>query len=175
MDKNFKDLYEFVNSAVKSRKYPESTAQTLRAALKLYEQELNEEEQGSIDSFRKNIDQIAQAVFGKNKLKFSATSLATYKSRVLKVVNDYEKYGTDPTKMASWSPKLVARAKRGSKQQEKASPDNGAQSEPLMPASSVASTTLIKDFGSGRVAQIVLPSDATDDERQKLSMLIQNM
>src|SRR5688572_12350319 len=115
MDQGTSALHDFINSAVKSRKYPESTAQTLRAAVKLYEQELNEEEQKSVELFRKNLEQIANAVFNKNKLRFSAGSLATYKSRVIKVINDYEKYGTDPSKMAAWNPRVVVRAKKASK------------------------------------------------------------
>ncbi len=115
MKNDFSALYDFINSAVKSRKYPESTAQTLRAALKLYESELNEEEKQSIGTFKQNIEQIAQGVFTKNKLKFSATSLATYKYRVQKVLNDYESYGTDPAKMASWTPKVRQSSRKSTK------------------------------------------------------------
>lgn len=109
----FETLYDFLNKAVKSRKYAESNASGLRVALKLFEAELNEEELNSLDVFKKNIEQIYQNVFSKNK-NFSAGSLATYKSRVLKVVNDYEKYGQDATKMANWFPKIITRVKKTS-------------------------------------------------------------
>ena len=107
----FEVLYDFINRAVKSRKYVESNASGLRVALKLFEAELNEEELNSLDVFKKNIEQIYQNVFSKNK-NFSAGSLATYKSRILKVLADYEKYGLDATKMANWSPKIVTRTKK---------------------------------------------------------------
>lgn len=109
--KKFKDLYDFIDRAIKSRKYPENTGISLKTALKLFENELKEQELNSIDEFRKNIDQIYQSVFVKNK-NFSAGSLATYKSRVIKTLNDYEKYGVDATKMANWTPKIITRSKK---------------------------------------------------------------
>lgn len=111
---NFKELYDFIDRAVKSRKYPESTAQTLRAALKLYEAQLNEEESNSIDKFKENFEPITSTVFSKNANKFSASSLATYRSRTQKVLADFERYG-DPQKMNSWSPKIIKPVVRGKK------------------------------------------------------------
>ncbi|HEV7702011.1 MAG TPA: hypothetical protein VGO63_01025 [Candidatus Paceibacterota bacterium] len=107
---NFKNLYDFINRAVKSRKYPENTGSALKTALKLFEEELNEEEVKSINEVKKNIGQISNSIFAKGK--FSAGSLATYKSRVIKVINEYEKYGSDAAKMANWSPKIVTRTKK---------------------------------------------------------------
>lgn len=107
------DLYDFIETATRNRKYPPSTAQGLRAAVKLFDGELNEDERNSIDKVKDNLEQIYQGVFAKNK-NFTAASLATYKSRMLKVINDYEKYGTDPTKMTNWNPKVIVRAKRSS-------------------------------------------------------------
>ena len=106
-------LYDFIERAIKSRKYPENTGMALKTALKLFETELNEEERNSIDEFRKNINQIYQSVYSKNK-NFSAGSLAVYKSRVIRVINDYEKYGIDPIKMSNWSPKVISRSKKTS-------------------------------------------------------------
>lgn len=54
----YKDLYEFVDRAVKSRKYPENTGYGLRAALKLFEGAVNEEESASLDKFKENLEQI---------------------------------------------------------------------------------------------------------------------
>ena len=39
----------------------------------------------------------------------------------------------------------------------------------------VPSTTLTKDFGQGRKVVVTLPNDITDDERKKLTVLIENM
>lgn len=108
----FNDLYDFVDTAVRSRKYPDTTGSSLKVALRLFEAELNEEEQKSIEKLKQNLDQIYQTVVRKNMKEFSASSLATYKSRVVKVLGDFERYGVDPTKMASWSPKLITRARK---------------------------------------------------------------
>jgi hypothetical protein len=107
----FQDLYEFIDRAVKSRKYPENTGMALKTALSLFGKELSDEEKLSIDEFKKNLEPIYQNVFTKNK-NFSASSLATYKSRVMKVLGDYEKYGVDPTKMTNWSPKVIKRTSK---------------------------------------------------------------
>jgi len=111
MGATIKDLYDFIDTALRNRKYPPNTAQGYKAALRVFDAELNDEEKGSVQKTIDNIDQISNLIFGKNKI--SAGSLATYKSRLIKVVADYNKYGTDATKMANWSPKVIApRAKR---------------------------------------------------------------
>lgn len=107
----FQDLYSFIDRATKSRKYPEATAMSLRAALKLYESELNDEEKSSLDKFKENLEQITRSVFSKNADRFSSSSLTTYKSRTQKVLTDFAKYG-DPLKMNSWSPKVIIRNKK---------------------------------------------------------------
>jgi len=110
--KKFTELYDFIDRAIKSRNYPENTGISLKTALKLFEKELNEEERNSISEFSKNIEQIYSSVCSKAK-NFSAGSLATYKSRVIKVLTDYEKYGIDPTKMSGWPKKTIStRTKR---------------------------------------------------------------
>jgi hypothetical protein len=112
---SIKDLYDFIERAERSRKYPTSTAQGLKAAINIFNAELNDDEKGSLDIFKQNIDQIYQSVFNKNK-SLTASSLATYKSRALKTISDYEKYGTDATKMSNWSPKVQTRVKHTDKQ-----------------------------------------------------------
>ena len=112
MSQNIQALSDFINRAVKSRKYPESTAQGYRAALKLFEAEANDEESDSLETFKKNLDQIYHSVSSKNGRDYTANSLAAYKSRILKIIGDYEKYGIDPTKMAGWSPKIIIRGPR---------------------------------------------------------------
>ena len=115
MTATIKDLYDFIETAMRNRKYPTSTAQGLRAAVKLFDSELNDDERKSLDTVKGNVEQIYQSVFTKNK-NFTAASLATYKSRFLKVISDYEKYGTDPTKMTNWNPKVITRTKKATKE-----------------------------------------------------------
>jgi len=106
-----KDLYDFIERAEKNRKYVPNTALGLKAALRLFDAEANNEELGSIDKFKENIEQIYHGVSLKNK-NMAASSLATYKARVLKVIQDYEKYGADPTKINTWVVKVRSVAKK---------------------------------------------------------------
>lgn len=107
----FKNLYAFIERAVKSRKYPNNTGYALKVALSLFESELNDEERSSLNVFKKNLDQIYRSVCLKNSTKYSAGSLATYKARVIRTIKDYEHYGIDLTKMAGWNPKIILRKK----------------------------------------------------------------
>ena len=110
----FIDLYEFIDFAKGNRKYPENTANGLKSALKIFEKVLNIDELNSVDLVEDNIEEIFISVVGKNKDK-SIGSLNTYKARVLKVIQDYQKYGVNPSKINGWTiktnkaiaPKLV--------------------------------------------------------------------
>jgi hypothetical protein len=53
--------------------------------------------------------------------KFTPGSLATYKYRVLRVLDHYEKYGADPTKMVNWkvAPRGTGKTKTSVEKKEK--------------------------------------------------------
>lgn len=132
----FQDLYDFIDRAKRNRKYPEATAYSLRAAINLYDTELSDEEKSSLEKVKKDFEQITQSVFSKNASRFNASSLTTYKSRVLKVFADYEKYG-DPAKMSNWTPKVITRTKRnrGNGFQASGSPSGREQQGDSVPES----------------------------------------
>jgi len=100
----FSDLYEFIDFAKGNRKYPENTANGLKSALKVFEKELNIDELNSVDLVEDNIEEIFINIVSKNKDK-NIGSLNTYKARVLKVINDYQKYGINPSKIQGWNTK----------------------------------------------------------------------
>ncbi len=100
----FANLYDFIDLAKANRKYPENTANNLKSALKIFEKELNAYELKSINMIEESIEEIFRSVVIANKAK-SIVSLNTYKARLLKVINDYKKYGEDPGKLQSWSAK----------------------------------------------------------------------
>lgn len=115
--KKFQELYGFIEKAEKSRKYSPNTSRAYRVALKVFEEHINDDEANSIELFKKNINQINSIVFNTNK--FTSGSLAVYKSRVTKVIGDFENYGLDPVKMNSWTPNaVVPRIKRSKKAEE---------------------------------------------------------
>ncbi len=100
MDK-FKNLYDFIDFAKANRKYPDSTANNLKSALKIFEKELNAEESKSIAMVEDSIGEIFRSLVIANKEK-SIVSLNTYKARLLKVIKDYKKYGAEPSKIQNW-------------------------------------------------------------------------
>src|SRR3989344_5568097 len=167
----FTDLNAFIDSAVKSRKYPTNTAFGLKAALKVFEGELNEEEAKSIDKVRSNINQISQSVYQKQQSNLSASSLAVYKSRVLKVINDYEKYGTDPSKMANWSVKVISRERK--KKTSADQPDNYSSTgdsslQRLIAMPEGNGYNQVNVSLNGRKFICVVPADMTEAEFKKL-------
>jgi len=97
----FSDLYNFVDLAKNNRKYPPNTANGLFSALKLFEKQLNIDELSSVGLIEENIEEIFIGVVGTNKDK-NIASLNTYKTRLLKVIADYQKYGINPSKMQTW-------------------------------------------------------------------------
>jgi hypothetical protein len=100
MDK-FINLYDFIDFAKANRKYPDSTANNFKSALKIFEKELNAEESKSIDMVEDSIGEIFRSLVIANKNK-SISSLNTYKARLLKVIKDYKKYGAEPSKIQHW-------------------------------------------------------------------------
>lgn len=98
----FNDLYDFIDFAKGNRKYPENTANGLKSALKIFEKVLNIDELNSVDLIEDNIEEIFISVVGANKDK-SISSLNTYKARFIKVIDDYKRYGVDPSKMQGWN------------------------------------------------------------------------
>lgn len=103
MNDTIQTLTDFIEAAKRSRKYPDNTAYGFRAALRLFEPELTSEEKESLDTLKSHFEQIYQNVFNKNKSKYTASSLSVYRRRLLNLMADYEKYGIDPTKIASWN------------------------------------------------------------------------
>lgn len=172
MEQNIQKLYEFIERAIKSRKYPENTAQGLKAALKLFDDVLNDEERQSLDTFKKNIEQIYHSVSTKNGKNFNASTLAVYKSRVSKLLNDYEKYGIDPTKMASWIPKIINRSPKKQKvntQNEDPADINEANQ------TTVAMFKMELPLRPGVKSMITVPPDMTSAECSRIKAILDSL
>ena len=97
-----KELKEFIDYAEKNRKYASETAKGRRAALKLFEDELNDDEKSSIDLVEERFDRIYQSVFQKNKQNITTSSLETYKGRVRSLIREFKKFGSDPAAFNAW-------------------------------------------------------------------------
>lgn len=116
-DKAFKALYEFIDEAVRNRKYAENTAFGQKAALRLFEAELNSEEAASLQLFESRFDHIYDAVGRKQNGKYTAASLDTYRKRVRKVLSDYKLYGQSTATMLKWNPSRRSVSPRAAKKQ----------------------------------------------------------
>lgn len=113
-----KSLEDFIEVAGKNRKYPKNSVYGYRAALKLFNEEVNSEERESVDLLKERLEQIYSNILNEKKNDFSIASLEVYKKRMKKIISDYEKYGVDPSKMANWNPPV--RGKQKSKEKQKA-------------------------------------------------------
>ncbi len=103
-------LSNFIDAAARSRNYPASTAAALRTALRLFEKELNDAERSSAQTFSENLDTVYQSAAGRHQKTISAASMYTYYRRMKTLLADYQRYGTDPTAMATWNrPKRAVR------------------------------------------------------------------
>jgi hypothetical protein len=98
-------LYDFLDRAKKDRKYADNTVGGFKAALKLFEASLNEEEKQSLEVLQRNLNSIAEDVYTKNKDKFTSSTIMVYRRRVAGLIKDYKQYGDSPSKMAAWNPR----------------------------------------------------------------------
>lgn len=168
-----KELLDFIDTAERNRKYPLGTAAGRRSALRLFEVELNDEEKESLDTFKKNLDQIYQNVFNKNKSNMSAGSLTTYKMRLLSLIKDYEKYGQDPTKLANWNRPVRKYNKASSEQEPKQlNPTAESKQEVLLSEKGSDFSRFELPLRPGIKAIIIVPSDISKSEVEKLRSYI---
>jgi hypothetical protein len=164
-----KTLLGFIDTAEKNRKYPEATAAAKRAAVRLFEPELNDEERESLDTFKAHFDQIAQNVLNKNKSKMKLESLVTYRNRLSGLVSEYEKYGIDPMKMANWN-----RPVRKVSAQKRTEGGN-RQDEPTQEIEKYKEIDMSRfelPLRTGVKAIILVPSDITREEVGKIRKYI---
>lgn len=170
---NISQIYEFIDSAAHSRKYPANTASSLKTALRLFEGELTDEEKDSIELVQKNLNTIYRAVYEKNKTKYTANSLDVYRKRVSKVIKDYLAYGIDPSKMHAWSPNIRKRAERqkqksNSTKSEVDTYDKGQKED----TAEIGSVKIEWPLSKNRKAIILIPDDLTHGEAKILKNLI---
>lgn len=176
MSDTIQTLTDFLHTAEKNRKYPVNSIYGIKAALRLFSQELKDEEKESFDTFKDHFEQIYQSVFHKNKATVAVASLETYKRRISGLLKDYEKYGTDPTKMANWERpvrKVNTRKKsaESSSESQEARQDNVSRSVSLDKGTPMHRLEL--SLRPNVKAIILVPSDLTKDEGEQIKGLIE--
>lgn len=167
----FSYLYDFIDFAKANRKYLASTADNLKSALKIFEKELNPEELKSINMVEDSIEEIFRSVAIANKDK-SIISLNTYKARLLKVINDYKRYGTDPSKIQKW----VVKAKKSTPlliKKDKTDKNEITLSDNIQgPVDNVHKIDLCLDSGK---AQISIPKNINAKETKIIKEIIDSL
>ncbi|MEX2007218.1 MAG: hypothetical protein WD992_00400 [Candidatus Levyibacteriota bacterium] len=165
-------LYEFIDRAEKNRKYLANVAVNFRTPLRVIEKELSGEEKNSLESIKKNLDQIIAVIYSKSDNKLSAASLGVYKRRIHSLIKDYEEYGKDPSKMASWDRKISIRTPKEKTVKVLSSEkpvDSSTIALPSFDNNEFQAVDLMLTNGKGR---IIVPRDFTEDDAKKLKAQI---
>jgi len=175
------ELRQFISSAERERKYPPNTATGFRAALSMFEPELNEQEKESLQIFKEHVDDIYMSVYRKNKV-FNSKTLLEYKRRILRLMTDYEQYGTDPNKMASWTParrisKKAIKKSSGEKPSASNAPNTEKDEESNTPIVPVVPSVTMNRFEitlRPNIRAIILtPADLKSEEAIKIKKYIE--
>lgn len=170
----FQNLIEFVDVAEKNRKYGPNTALAFKAALRLFEKELNEQEKESVDVFRDRLEQISQVVHRVNSSKFTASTIETYKRRIKSLLKDYYLYAEDPSKMAAWNrPARVVRRKSKTASDQGEKVQTASEAIDLSTSASIPMTRFELPLRPSVKAIVLTPSDITNDETKKLKKYIE--
>lgn len=142
-------LQDFVDKAVRNYKYPKSTGANLRSSLKIVEEVLQEDESQSLDVLKQRLDDVINRVDVKYPNRYTADTLMVYKSRVLKVIKDYEQYGQDAKSMAGW-------ATRQKKQSPSSKPSISSQSVRPKQSSVIEAEEIFRNVASNQ--PLLIPS-----------------
>ncbi len=173
MEQPITSLFDFIAAAQKSRNYTDDTAAGMRTAMRLFEKELKNEESASIPLFKEHLMQIYRQVVNKNISNYTAGSLEQYKKRILRLLGDYEKYGVDQTKMASWIPRIREMRKLNKPAQNQPQQNENAQEYLLgQNQNMVAMTKFLLTRPQGMAATIQTAHDLTIDEATKIRAYI---
>jgi hypothetical protein len=167
---NLQSLYDFIDRAQNNRKYFPNVATNFRTPLRLIERELTEEERGSVDLIKSNLDQIIGLIYSKGGNKLTASSLEVYKKRIKSLIEDYENYGKDPSKMATWNRKILTRKTKDRKLEVKG---DAVDSPITFPSPSENSEFQAADLilSTGK-ARIIVPKGITAGDVKRLKLQI---
>lgn len=161
--------------AESNRIYPKGTADGYRAAINLFAAELNEEERESLDILSDRLEKIYQAVINKNKANIKIQTLATYRTRVKKVLNEYTQFGQDPSKMANWNRKGRNRIVKDRKETLKSEQTVENIEPATMPFTQMNRVELSLRPEMEMKSLILLPFDLRRDEAHRIKVLIDAM
>ena len=163
------ELRGFIDVAERDRKYAPNTATGHRVALGLFEKELNDKEREDLEEFKNHLEAIYQSVYRNNK-KFKSSTLEEYKKRIRKVIQDFETYGNDPSKMVAWTPSKRKPSNRNKIQEKTTMEDAEHTASPIetLERESGSLTRFELPLRPNMKAIILTPSDLTSEEVDKI-------
>lgn len=182
-------LQDFIKRAERNYKYKPNTAAALANTLKLFAGVMTEDELSDGNFPSAKLDEIAERIHVKHPDKYSVDSLLTYKSRINRVVRDFEKYGSDAKSMASWNPLtkqrsrgLVPKSMSAKKAQSKTVSDSTVSTEKQN--HNVASQfeeqggslqDIRLPLADNRSVAILYPTDLSEEEAEKIGIVLKGI
>ena len=173
-DSSLSILLGFVDTAARNRHYAPNTAAGFRAALRLFESDLNEAERSSVAQFSENLDHIYRQVLNRNLQNISVASAETYYRRIKNLLNDYGKYGVDPAKMAEWNrpPRKIRLKEFGPEISTNYSAPKNPPAGSVLTSHETPVTRLDIALRPGAKALVVLPADLTKEDAAVIKALV---
>lgn len=170
------DLRDFIATAEKNRKYAPGTAVGRKAALSLFDKELNENERESIELLEQHLPQIYNTVFQKYKTKMATSSLQTYKKRMESLLREYKQFA-DPAEFHSWNPSTRNTSGRAKQAASKAA--TSTTQNVVVHHSSGTEVGLENGterfeivIGDGRKGILIFPANRSETDVAKLQKLV---
>lgn len=115
------DLIHFVAKAGDMGKYPASSAQSITAALKIANSQLQPGEELDTTAVEQHVDDLLARYVNTQAQAPRDTSLQSYRSRILRAVSDFGRYGARPIDMPSSSRRGSAKKRPAGSSQDDAS------------------------------------------------------
>ncbi|MCC7525537.1 MAG: hypothetical protein IT250_11990 [Chitinophagaceae bacterium] len=175
----FDALKAFIEKAVKLGKYPANTASGYLAALKTVERAFLTEEPKTIEYLLSHLEEL---FVRQSDLQLSPQSVPVYISRIKKVCNDFNTYGTDATAIYRWNRTIRKKALKSqeAKEVKPASNDmnNGSESsennfsQNQQVSNGVKLNTVSWRLRPGVVIRIELPEDLNETDVKKIKALL---
>ncbi len=186
-------LIQFAEKAERNYKYKPASAGSLITAAKVFNTVMLEDERQSTEVIRAKLDEMVNRVDIKYPKKYSNDSLITYKTRMLRLLGDFERYGTSAQAMASWSPAQIKRT-AGKKAVQSASKPSKTAMQEIVSDDVIAETFAVAEatppnhlnggnfvadlhlpLSGDRTVVIYYPKDLSEAEADKIGLVLKSV
>lgn len=165
----FDALQTFIDRAEKMGKYPANSAGALKSTLKIASSLISDEEPRTLDYLREHADEI----FARSTAH-SGQSIQAYISRMKRLLEDFQAYGTPQSAMLGWktAPRNISKKPRAVNKAE-----SEGEGEEEAPRSQAASNTNVLSLAlrENVKVRLDLPPDLTSEEADRICALIKSL